>query len=344
MDFNLDYALDFAQKLLSIDSPSGYSAKAIAFLKGEAEKLGLITQLTNRGALVVFLDGLTEERVGFCAHTDTLGLMATQVLDDGGLAFTSVGGPILPTLDGEYCRIYTRDGKSYTGTILSRSPAAHVYRDASTLARDAEHMYVRLDEEVASKDETLALGIQPGDYICYDPKTVLTPSGFLKSRFLDDKLSCAILFCILEAFKNANAKPKRGMACIFTIDEEVGSGLTALPSNLNIKEMLGVDMGCVGTGVSASEYVVSICAKDSSGPYDYEMTSTLASLAKEQSIPYAVDVYPYYSSDVSVMIQAGHDVRGALIGSGVHASHGMERSHKKGIEATIRLAAAYLER
>ena len=45
--------------------------------------------------------------------------MVRSITADGRLLITPIGGPLLPTLDGEYCRIYTRKGQVYTGTVLS---------------------------------------------------------------------------------------------------------------------------------------------------------------------------------------------------------------------------------
>ena len=140
-----EYVLDFAKKLLSIDSPTGYTKKAIDFVEEEANRLGYQTKRNNKGNLWIYINGASNEKtIGLCAHCDTLGLMVRSIKADGKLALTNLGGPIIPTLDGEYCRIYTRDQKCYTGTILSTSPAAHVYKDASTKQRVIDEMEVLL--------------------------------------------------------------------------------------------------------------------------------------------------------------------------------------------------------
>jgi putative aminopeptidase FrvX len=259
---------------------------------------------------------------------------------DGTLSFSRVGGPVIPTLDGEYCKIYTRCGKVYTGTILSNSPSGHVYSDASKLERNEENMHIRIDEIVKNADEAKALGILPGDFICYEPKTVFTPSGFIKSRFLDDKLSVAIMLSLLKSLKENGAKPRFNTKIIFTTFEEVGHGLSHMPAG--ISEVVAVDMGCIGSDLSCTEFDVSICAKDSSGPYNYELTSHLINLAKNANLKFAVDIYPNYGSDASAALRAGHDIKAALIGPGVAASHGMERSHMSASENVFALLWLYL--
>ncbi|MEG2421803.1 MAG: M42 family metallopeptidase [Oscillospiraceae bacterium] len=336
-----ELVLDNAVTLLTTDSPSGFTGAVVDKADKLASDLGYHTRRTNKGGLVVDVPGRShEKKVCLAAHIDTLGLMTRAITSDGQLLITPIGGPILPTLDGEYCKIYTRSGKIYTGTILSLSPAAHVFDDAKSRPRDEAGMAVRIDETVTSAEEVRALGMEVGDYVCFDPKTVVTESGFLKSRFIDDKGSSACLLALLQLMKNADVLPEYDAEFVFTVYEEVGHGGATLSGD--VAELLIVDMGCVGADLTCTERQVSICPKDSAGPYDYEMTSRLISLAKQHGIDYAVDVYPHYSSDASVAWKAGLDVRAALIGPGVHASHGMERTHADGLLHTVRLASLYL--
>lgn len=337
-----DFLLETARALLTVDSPSGFTVRAVERAEKIARELGYATRRTNKGGLVIDVPGREKgRRLGLCAHVDTLGLMCRAVTEKGELLFTRIGGPILPTLDGEYCKVYTRDGRVYTGTILSKSPAAHVFDDASTRARDEENMYVRIDERVKSAADVRALGIGVGDYICFDPKTTVTDSGFLKSRFIDDKGSAACILALLKLLRDNGRKPRFDTEIHFTVYEEVGHGGAAIPWNLD--ELLAVDMGCVGGELTCTEYQVSICAKDSAGPYDYELVSRLVKLAEEHGVDHAVDIYPHYSSDIAVAWKAGSDAKAALIGPGVHASHGMERTHWEGMRNTIELLALYLE-
>ena len=332
---------EFAYELYAIDSPSGYTKKAIEFLENKAKSLGFETSRNQKGNLHVFVPGKDHSyKVGVSAHTDTLGLMVRSINGDGTLRFTNIGGPILPTLDGEYCRIITRDGKVYTGTILSTSPAVHVFKDASTAPRNADTMIVKIDEIVKSKDDVLKLGIMNGDIIAIDPKTTFTESGFIKSRFLDDKISVCTLFEILNMIHDDKIELAHDTYFIVTTYEEVGHGAANLPE---IDELLACDMGCIGQDLTCTEYDVSICAKDSTGPYDYEMVSKLIELAKREECQYAVDIYPFYGSDVGAALGAGHNIKGALIGPGVAASHGMERTHMQAIESTVKLLLAYIQ-
>ena len=344
MDYNgcKDFLMETAKALLTTDSPSGFTRRAVEVAEGIARELGYAVRRTNKGGLVIEVPGRERgKKVGLCAHIDTLGLMCRSIGPKGELMVTKIGGPLMPTLDGEYCKIYTRNGRVYTGTILSLSPASHVFDDAATRPRDEGNMYVRLDELVKTADDARALGIEVGDYICFDPKTTVTESGFLKSRFIDDKGSAACLLTLLKLMADAGVRPRYDAEIHLTVYEEVGHGGATIPWDLS--ELLAVDMGCVGLDLTCTEEQVSICAKDSSGPYDYDMVSRLVALAKEGGVDYAVDVYPHYSSDVSVAWKAGSDAKAALIGPGVHASHGMERTHFHGMRETIRLIALYLE-
>lgn len=338
---NKNLILKTAKEILEFDSPTGFCIEIIDKIEEIVKPFGYKFERTNKGCGIITIEGNSDEKtVGLCAHVDTLGAMVRSITPQGTLKFTMLGGPIVPTLDSEYCKIRTRDGKIYTGTFLSTSPAAHVFEDSKSKPRDEKNMEIRIDEVVKNKQDVLDLGIANGDFIFIDPKTTITESGFIKSRFIDDKGSVAVLIGLLELMHRENIKPKYTTKILISIYEEVGHGSSFIPSD--ITELIAVDMGCIGDDLSCTEYQVSICPKDSSGPYDFEMTSQLINLAKNNDIDYAVDIYPMYGSDVSAALRAGNDIRGALIGPGVHASHGMERTHYTALENTLKLLALYL--
>ena len=328
------------EKITSIPSPSGYTHNLINYLKEYLTTLGYQPFTNQKGNLFVEVKGKNDYKVALSAHVDTLGLMIRSIDRNGYIYFTTIGGPILNTYDGEYCKIHTRNGKIYTGTILSTSPSVHVYKDARSKERDINTMYVRLDEVVYTKNAVEDLGISVGDFISIDPKFEYTNSGFVKTRFLDDLASVFLLLELLREIKENNITPKDTLLFTFTTYEEVGHGCASIP---NVDEILVVDMGCIGLDLSCTEEMVSICAKDGSGPYDYMMTSKLINLAKENKLNYAVDVYPFYSSDGSAALRGGNDIKCALIGSGIQASHGMERTHINGLENTYKLIKLYIE-
>lgn len=338
---NKEYVLEKAKGLLEFDSPSGFCFDIMDKIHTWVEEIGYNFEFTNKGCGVITVPGKSNDKViGLSAHVDTLGAMVRSITSSGTLKFTLIGGPIVPTLDAEYCRIRTRDGNVYTGTFLSTSPAIHVFEDSSSKKRDPENMEVRIDEVVKSKEDVEKLGISVGDFIFIDPKTTITESGFIKSRFIDDKGSVACLISLLEIMKRESIIPTYTTKIFISTYEEVGHGSSYIPED--ITEMIAVDMGCIGDDLSCTEHDVSICAKDSGGPYDYNMTTRLINLAKENNISYAVDIYPMYGSDVVAALRGGNNIKGALIGPGVHASHGMERTHYSALENTIKLLYLYL--
>lgn len=339
---NEEYILTFLKKLLDTPSPTGFTAQALKLVEQEAASLGVKLSWNQKGGAILEVEGEDPSRtVGLSAHVDTLGAMVRAVKSDGRLRLTRVGGFMLQSIENEYCVIHTRSGKTYTGTILSTHPSVHVYDDARDFKREEENMEVRIDELVESKEDVLKLGIGVGDFVSFDSRAVITESGFVKSRHIDDKASVAALFGLLESMKRENWKPKHHVKLLISNYEEVGHGAAYIPSDID--EMIAVDMGCIGDDLSCKETDVSICAKDSSGPYDYDMTSKLIELAKAEGIPYAVDVYPHYGSDASAALSAGNNIRAALIGPGVHASHAMERTHKTAVFNTSKLLAAYVK-
>lgn len=338
---NLSYVKSIINKIFLTDSPTGFSENIDKVLMDELLHLGYEADVTNKGNIKIFIKGRdSSKKVATSAHVDTLGLMVRSINSDGTLSVTNVGGPSLPTLDGEYCKVYTRDNRVYTGTIICKSASVHVYEDAKTAPRNLDTLVVRLDEVVKCKDDVLKLGIQNGDYICYDPKTVLTDSGFLKSRFIDDKGSVIGILGVLKEMKDKNVIPHYDTFVYFVNQEEVGHGAATVDSSID--EFVTVDMGCVGKDLAGNEFAVSICAKDSGGPYSYDLTSRLIEIAKNKNLNYTVDIFPYYGSDIGAAWRAGLDAKGALIGQGVAGSHGAERTHLDGINNTMELLYAYL--
>lgn len=336
----MQYIINTIEKLVNIPSPSGFTKEVMEFVKSEAERFGYLSTYNHKGGLILQVDGKTNETLGLSAHVDTLGAMIRSIDGEGTLKFTLVGGYTMHSVEGSYCTIHTRDGRTYTGTILVRSASVHSYDDAKTLERTDRNMLIRLDEIVKSKEDVLALGISSGDYVSFDAKFQYTEKGFVKSRHLDDKASVAVLLGMLKDLSEGKITPEKCLKILISNYEEVGFGASSLPED--IVEFVAVDMGVIGDDLNGSEYTVSICAKDSTGPYDYELTNRLITLAKEKQIDYVVDIFPHYGSDVSAALRAGNDIKGALIGQGVHASHGMERTHRKGLEQTLKLIKAYI--
>ena len=271
----------------------------------------------------------------------TLGGMVTEITGSGRLNLTPLGGMEPNNAEGENVRVVTRSGRIYTGTFQMKNASVHVNLDYHSAKREYKSMEVVIDEEVSSREDVEKLGIQPGDIVCFDPRTRVTDSGYIKSRFLDDKLSVAILLELAARVASGEIKPSRRVWEHITVFEEVGHGGSAsVPEG--VTEAISVDMGCVGDGLGCDERKVSICAKDSRGPYHYEVVTALIEAARRSGADYAVDVYPAYGSDVEATLSAGHDLRHGLVGPGVYASHGYERSHRKGVCSTFLLLEAYL--
>ena len=334
-----DYSWQQAAALLAIDSPSGFTAQAASWVKAEFEALGFDAKLTTKGGVLVDLggenaaDGLLLE-----AHMDTLGAMVAQVKGNGRLKLTALGGMNANNAEGENVRVYTRAGKIYEGTCQLCNASVHVNKDYDNAKRSFDTVEIVVDEAAGAKE----LGIQVGDIVCFEPRSRRTESGYLKSRFLDDKLSVGILMGLTKYIHDEKIALKRRLYLHITAYEEVGHGGSAsVPQG--ITEAISVDMGCVGDGLHCTERQVSICAKDSGGPYSYELVGKLIAAAEKAGADYAVDVYPFYGSDVEATLRSGHDLRHGLIGPGVYASHGYERSHIDGVMNTLKLLQSYLE-
>ena len=338
-----DYSWEQAAALLAIDSPSGFTAKAAAWVRDAFAGLGFDARITVKGGVLIDLGGEdSQDGLLLQAHADTLGAMVCQVKGNGRLKLTGLGGMSPSNAEAENVRIYTRDGKVIEGTCQLCNASVHVNKDYGSAARSWDTLEIVPDEDVNSAAEARALGIEVGDIVCFDPRTRRTASGYIKSRFLDDKLSVGILLGFAKYLADNRIVPKRRTWVHVTVYEEVGHGGSASVP-VGITESISVDMGCVGDGLGCTERKVSICAKDSGGPYNYDVVGKLIAAAKKTGADYAVDVYPFYGSDVEATLRSGVDIRHGLIGAGVYASHGYERSHMDGVYNTLKVICGYLE-
>ena len=338
----VDYIVEETKKLLEIDSPSGFTKAAADYVIKEYRALGYEPKQTVKGGVLTAIGGADQENAVLLeAHMDTLGAMVCEIGANGRLKVTPIGGLNANNAEAENCRIYARFGEVFEGTMQLIDASVHVNGDYNEKKRTFDHMEVVLDEKVHTAEDVKKLGIMVGDFVCFNPRTTVIGSGYIKSRFLDDKLSVGILLGYAKYLKEEHVTPERMIYQHITVYEEVGhGGAASIPAG--VTEVLSVDMGCVGEGLTCEETQVSICAKDSRGPYSYEVVTGLIRAAKEAGVDFAVDVYPYYGSDADVALTAGYDVRHGLIGAGVYASHGYERSHIDGVKNTFLLLKSYL--
>ena len=338
-----DYAWEQTSALLAIDSPSGYTDKAACWVQSAFSALGFDASVTVKGGVLVDLGGKdSNDALLLEAHTDTLGAMVSQIKGNGRLKMTSLGGMRPENAETENVQVYTRGGAVIEGTCQLSNASIHVNGSYGDTKRSWDTVEIVLDEDVNSADDARKLGIEVGDIVCFDPRTRRTSSGYLKSRFLDDKLSVGILLGFAKYLADNKICPGRRTYVHITVYEEVGHGGSAsVPAG--VTEAISVDMGCVGDGLQCTEKQVSICAKDSGGPYSYTVVGKLIDAAKKTGADYAVDVYPFYGSDVEATLRSGVDIRHGLIGAGVYASHGYERSHIDGVYNTLKVLCGYLD-
>lgn len=343
MNISMDYVLDKLGVLLRTPSPTGNTENAIKIVQNEFKNLGVETKLSNKGALIATIKGkIIEKEVTLSGHVDTLGGMVKEIKSNGKLKITQLGGYVWNTIEGEHVVVETIDGRAYTGTIMTTKASSHVHGEGTkTMERNMDNMEIRLDEKVSTKEDTAKLGINVGDFVSFDPRTIFTESGYIKSRHLDDKAGVASLLGIAKFLMDEKIVPSFTTNFFISNYEEVGHGASASIPDKTF-EFIAIDMAAPGEGQTSDEFSVTICAKDSTGPYDYDLRKRLIDLAKENDINYKIDIYPYYGSDGSAALRSGYDIKVGLIGPGVDASHSFERTHRDAIENTIKLGIAYL--
>lgn len=342
MKLDMKYAADQLEMLINIPSPSGYTDKVIQHLEQELKDLKLDYCRIQKGGLLVTVTGTNNTRHRLLsAHVDTLGAMVKEITDKGKLKLSLVGGFTFNSIEGEYCQIHTLAGLTHSGTIHLNKTSVHIHKDSHAIERSADNMEVRIDAKVSSREDVKELGIQIGDFISFEPRYTKLANGYIKSRHIDAKAPVACLLAILKDISLNKIALPHTTYFFFSNNEEIGFG-----ANSNIPdetvEFVAVDIGICGIGQASTEFSVSICAKDSGGPYHYELRKQLIALANEQNMDYTIDIFPNYGSDATSAMRAGYDIKHALIGPGVDSSHAMERTHLEALENTAKLAFAYI--
>lgn len=341
-DIDLDYLKRVLVDLLNTPSPTGDTDWAVSFIQSELEGMDIPTRRTHKGALVAEIDGIRHDAPrALTAHVDTLGLMVRQIKSSGRLAVTKLNGINWPTIESEGVTISSSNGQQYRGSIVLTNGASHVNKDAGTAVRDENSLEIRIDERTTSAEETKLLGIEVGDFVYIDPRVEVSHSGFIRSRFLDDKACVACLLASLKALKDAGVTPTQDTFLLLSVHEEVGhGGMDGLPATL--AEFVTLDMACIGKDLNGKETHCTLCMKDAGGPYSRKLSSKLKSIADKRGIDLRYDIYPYYSSDGTAYWRSGGTAEVALIGPGVDTSHGYERTHQDALYDTALLVAEYL--
>ena len=335
--------ISYIENLCTRPSPTGFTKKCEKYLMEEFKKLGYEPYQNNKGNVIVpIYENKNNKNDGLLlsAHIDTLGLMIRSIKEEGGLQVTTLGGFPLNYGEFENVKIFTRDGKEFEGVFRLNEPSVHGSEEPKISKRNFDDMEVVLDEIIESDEDVEKLGIGAGDFVAFDPRFRYS-NGFIKSRHLDDKASSGVLLALAKEIKDENLKFNRNIYMTLTTYEEVGHGASSGHPE-GIKDMIAVDMGVVYDDLKTNDRMVSICAKDSSGPYNFDLTNNLINTAKDIGIDFAVDIYPFYGSDASAAMSSFYDYRHALVGCGISASHGYERCHEKALLGLFNLLKTYI--
>ncbi len=343
MKYNIDkqHLIHSFERIINVPSPVGYYVELNPVLEEMVQELGLSVTRDNRSTTYITIPGKNPEKtIMVGAHADTLGMMIYKIEKDGKLRVRQLGGCNFNNLEGETVYIHTRDGRKYSGLLACQSHSVHVFEDARSLERNESTMMIILDENISSKEEVQALGISNGNFVSVDPRMQLTESGYLKSRFIDDKGAIACIFSVLKYLKEHNLQPAHNVIFAIPYNEEIGFGGTYIPDG--VSEYLAVDIGLIGPDLEGNEHSVSICAKDNAAPYDYKLTNRLVECAKATDTKYALDVFYRYGTDANAAMRAGNNLRAVAFGMAVYCSHGMERTHMDGMIGTVNILLEYL--
>ncbi len=337
---DMDYLRGILLELLAIHSPTGYTDPITRRVVEELESMGVAYALTRRGAIRATLPGRTEDGArAVVAHLDTLGAMVRELQPNGRLGLQPIGTWSSRFAEGARVSVFT-DDRILRGTILPRKASGHIFSDeVDTQPAGWDHVELRIDEHAFNKEDLLQLGLRVGDFVGVDASPEVLGSGYINARHLDNKAGTALLLAAVRELSREGPLPME-LHVLFTISEEVGSGASAVLRG-DAAEMVTIDNGTVGPGQESSELWPSICLCDSSGPFDYHLSRHLLALCREENILHGRDLFRHYRSDSASAVDAGNDIRTALVTFGVDASHGYERTHGDSLRRTAQLIIAY---
>ena len=330
----IDYGFleETLMQLLAIPSPVGLTDAVVRYTAGRLESLGIPYEMTRRGAIRATIKG-RESRPARA--------IVRSIQPNGRLGVVPIGHWSARFAEGGRLTIYTDNGQ-LRGTCLPLKTSGHAFGDEiDSQPVGWDHVEVRVDIEARSAQDLIAAGINVGDWIAFDPQLEIQPGGYVNSRYLDDKAAVAALLAACKAVRESGRLPPVNAFPLFTITEEVGSGSSAALHG-EIAEMVSLDISIAAPGQNTDEHAATICVQDMSGPFDYHLTHKLIGLAEDFGISHRRDVFKYYRSDSAAAVEAGNDIRTALIGFGADASHAQERTHRDALEALAQLSAAYI--
>lgn len=337
------YVLDLLVKLLNTPSPSGYTDRVVHLACDELERLRIPYEITRRGAIRATLKGRRESPDrAVVAHLDTLGAMVKGLKENGRLELVPIGHWSSRFAEGARVTIFT-DGRPIRGTILPIKASGHTFNEEiDSLPVTWRHVEVRVDEPCHSRRDLMNQGFHVGDFIAVDANCEISENGFINSRHLDDKAGVAVLFGAAQALTSHDVELPVDVHLLLTISEEVGSGASAALQQ-DVAEMVTIDNGTTAPGQNSAEFGATIAMADSTGPFDYHLTHHLLGLCREFGVQHQRDVFRYYRSDSAAAVEAGNDLRTALICFGIDASHGYERIHWHALESLAELLVLYAQ-
>ncbi|MDY6828203.1 MAG: osmoprotectant NAGGN system M42 family peptidase [Pseudomonadota bacterium] len=336
------YLVERLLEMLAIPSITGFTDELSRYLCAELQALGVEFQLTRRGSIIARVPGKSGHRYARAVvnHLDTIGATVKALKPNGRLAIAPVGTWSSRFAEGGRVTVFTSSG-AYRGQVLPLLASGHAFNEeVDRLPISWNQIEVRVNERAETQQDLRALGVEVGDYVAFDADPEVSSSGYISARHLDNKAGAAALLCALKQIRQERLEPEIDLHAIFTVTEEVGTGAGATLSD-RVSEFVGIDIGPVAPGQNARETGVTICAQDTSGPYDFHLRRKLTQLCRSNNIPYQVDVFRYYYSDANSAVTAGHDVHDALLTFGTDATHGYERTHMDSLRALVRLLVAY---
>jgi putative aminopeptidase FrvX len=223
------------RSLVMLPGVTGYEDRVRDYLRTEAAKLAKV-RVDRMGNLIAQI-GDGGSKVGLVAHMDEVGLIVTNIDENGTLKFRKMGGVDDRTLVGRVVRIHTKGGV-VNGVLGLKAPHLTIDRDEGTKTTAWERLCI--DIGARSKKEAEKMGIRMLDPATIDKPFELINKQYICAHGLDNRIGCWAALQVLRGL--AKNPPKGTFYIVWTVQEEIGlRGAVVVSRTLPLDYVIAVD-------------------------------------------------------------------------------------------------------
>ena len=245
-----------------------------------AEKyLAEFSKITENANYLLAEIGRGEDAIMLEAHMDEVGMIVTEVCDDGFLSVTNVGSIDTRLLPSQPVKIY---GKEVVNGVFTSLPPHLGSGEVAT--------FDNLQVDTGRKD--IADVVSLGDYLVLDSNPTNLLGDRITSKALDNRTGMAAVIAAGEKIAKLNLPFK--VILLFPTGEELGlRGARVATYDKNVSKCISVDVSfgdCPDVPPTKTAKLGSGAMIGVSPILSRDIYKKLETLAKENEIPYTLEV------------------------------------------------------